>query len=150
MDADRHNGPRSPGHEEEENMDHTIVHFEIPADNPDRATKFYRELFGWEIEKWTSDGGPEYWIVSTVPRDGKGHPSRPGVNGGLMRRQHAAHPPVNYVGVESVDEYARKAKRLGAEEVMPKTPVKGMGWFAWLKDTEGNVFAIWQSDEKAA
>jgi predicted enzyme related to lactoylglutathione lyase len=49
-----------------------------------------------------------------------------------------------------VDEYVRKAKRLGAQEVMPKTPVKGMGWFAYLKDTEGNVFAIWEMDGKAA
>ena len=39
-------------------MDHTIVHFEIPADDPARATKFYRELFGWEIQKWASEGGP--------------------------------------------------------------------------------------------
>ena len=52
--------------------------------------------------------------------------------------------------VESVDEYAKKAKRLGAVEVMPKTPVKAMGWFAMLKDTEGNVFGIWQTDPKAA
>jgi len=89
-------------------------------------------------------------MVSTVPTDETGQPIRPGVNGGLMRRQHAGHPPVNYIGVESVDEYAKKAKRLGAEEVMPKTPVKGMGWFVWLKDTEGNIFAIWQTDEKAA
>ena len=131
-------------------MDHTIVHFEIPADNPERATKFYGELFGWQIQKWSSDGGPEYWMISTVPADGKGQATRPGVNGGLMRRQHAGHLPVNYIGVESVDEYAKKAKRLGAEEVMPKTPVTGMGWFVWLKDTEGNVFAIWQTDEKAA
>jgi predicted enzyme related to lactoylglutathione lyase len=130
-------------------MDHTVVHFEIPADDPERATKFYRELFGWNIQRMAVDGGFEYWTVSTVPTDGRGQPTRPGVNGGLMRRQHAHHPPVNYVAVESVDEYARKAQRLGAEEVMPKTPVKGMGWFAWLKDTEGNVFGIWQTDGAA-
>ena len=131
-------------------MDHTVVHFEIPADNPERATRFYRELFGWEIQKMDFPGGPEYWTVSTVPTDGKGQPVRPGVNGGLTRRQHPGHLPVNYVSVESLDEYARKAKRLGAEEVMAKTPVKGMGWFAWLKDTEGNVFGIWQTDDAAA
>jgi hypothetical protein len=131
-------------------MDHTIVHFEIPADDPERATKFYRELFGWEIQKWASAEAPEYWMVSTVPIDGTGRPTRPGVNGGLMRRQHPGHAPVNYISVESLDEYARKARRLGAEEVMPRTPVKGMGWFAWLKDTEGNVFGLWQTDEKAA
>ena len=131
-------------------MDHTVVHFEIPADNPERATRFYRDLFGWEIQKFAFDGGPEYWTVSTVPTDAKGQLVRPGVNGGLTRREHAGQPPVNYIGVESVDESARKAKGLGAEEVVPKTPVKGMGWFAWLKDTEGNVFGIWQTDDKAA
>jgi predicted enzyme related to lactoylglutathione lyase len=131
-------------------MDHTIVHFEIPADNPDRALKFYRELFGWQIKKFDAPGAPEYWLVSTVPTDGQGQTTRPGVNGGLMRRQHPGHQPVNYINVESVDEYVEKARRLGAEEVMPKTAVKEMGWFAWLRDTEGNVFAIWQTDGKAA
>ncbi|TAH35521.1 MAG: VOC family protein [Planctomycetota bacterium] len=131
-------------------MDHTVVHFEIPADNPERAVRFYQELFGWNIQKWASEGGPEYWLVSTVPMDQKGQPQRPGVNGGLMRRQNPGHVPVNYISVENVDEYAKKAKRLGAEEVVPKMPVQGMGWFVWLKDTEGNVFGIWQTDEKAA
>ena len=108
-------------------MDHTIVHFEIPADNPERATQFYRELFGWDIQKYESEGGPEYWLISTVPRDAKGHPARPGVNGGLMRRQHPEHPPVNYVGVESVDEYVRKAQRLGAKEVHAEDAGEGHG-----------------------
>ncbi len=67
----------------------------------------------------------------------------------MTRRQHPGQSPLNYVAVASVDEHIRKAKRLGAAEVMPKTPVKGMGWFAWLKDTEGNVFGIWQTDESA-
>ena len=131
-------------------MDHTVVHFEIPADDPDRATKFYRELFGWEIQKFAGVGAPEYWTVSTVPKDAKSMTARPGVNGGLMRRQHPNHPPVNYIAVESVDEYTKKAKRFGATEVMPKTAVKEMGWFVWLKDTEGNVFALWETDGKAA
>ena len=131
-------------------VDHTIVHFEIPADDPERAAKFYRELFGWEIQKWSLEGGPDYWMVATVPTDGKGQTLRPGVNGGLIGRRHPGHLPTNYIGVENLDEYARKARRLGAEEVTPKTPVKGMGWYAWLKDPEGNVFGIWQTDEKVA
>jgi len=131
-------------------MDHTIVHFEIPVDNPQRATEFYQKLFGWQIQQYASGGEPEYWMVSTVPTDAKGQPTAPGVNGGMMRRQHPNHLPVNYIGVESVDQYVDKAKRLGATEIMPKTPVKGMGWFAQLKDTEGNVFALWEMDDKAA
>jgi predicted enzyme related to lactoylglutathione lyase len=131
-------------------MDHTVVHFEIPVDDPERATRFYRELFGWDIQEWAPEGSPAYWMVSTVPTDGKGQPLRPGVNGGLIRRQHPGHPAVNYISVESVDEHAGKATRLGAEEVMPKTAVKGMGWFVWLRDPEGNVFGLWQTDDTAA
>lgn len=128
-------------------MSHTVVHFEIPADQPERAVEFYRELFGWEVEHM---GGPmDYWLVKTVPTDAVGRPTEPGVNGGLMRRMMPGQTPVNYISVESVDEFARKAERLGANVVVPKMPVPGMGWFAQLTDTEGNIFAIWQHDPAA-
>jgi predicted enzyme related to lactoylglutathione lyase len=134
-------------------MDHTIVHFEIPADQPERAAKFYRELFGWEISRYENSAddreGFEYWMVRTVPTDAEGQPTRPGVNGGLMRRMMPGQTPVNYIGVANVDEFVRKAERLGAKVLMSKQPVPGMGWFAQLTDPEGNVFAIWQTDAKA-
>jgi|SRR5688572_20560754 len=139
-------------------MDHTIVHFEIPADQPERAAKFYRELFGWEINRFegSSEGMEyrpekfEYWMVKTVPTDAEGRPTRPGVNGGLMNRMFPGQVPVNYISVADVDEFVRKAERLGAKVLMGKSPVPGMGWFAQLNDTEGNVFAIWQTDSNAA
>jgi hypothetical protein len=131
-------------------MDHTVVHFEIPAENPERATKFYRELFGWDIQKFSSEGGPEYWMVRTVPVDAEGRPTRAGVNGGLMRRMAPSQTPVNYIAVERVDDFVQKAERLGATVCMSRTPVPGMGWFAQLRDTEGNAFAVWEMDPAAA
>jgi uncharacterized protein len=134
-------------------MDHTIVHFEIPADQPERAAQFYGELFGWDIRKFEGSADQreefEYWMVRTVPTDEKGMPNRQGVNGGLMRRMYPGQTPVNYILVESVDDYARRAKDLGAKVMMEKTPVPGMGWFAQLTDPEGNVFAIWETDSNA-
>ena len=134
-------------------MDHTIVHFEIPADQPERAAKFYRELFGWDVSRWEGSegsGGPaEYWMVRTVPTNADGQPSRPGVNGGLMRRMFPGQAPVNYINVANVDEFVGKAERLGAKVLMGKHPVPGMGWVAQFADTEGNVFAIWENDAKA-
>ena len=138
-------------------MDHTIVHFEIPADQPERAAKFYRELFGWDISRFEGstegmeyrDEGFEYWMVKTVPTDDQGQPTRPGVNGGLMRRMFPGQAPVNYINVSNVDEFVRKAERLGAKVMLPKRPVPGMGWFAQLTDTEGNAFAIWENDANA-
>jgi uncharacterized protein len=132
-------------------MDHTVVHFEIPADQPERAVKFYRELFGWDIQHFgpAGAGGIDYWYVKTVPTDDEGRPTRPGVNGGLMARMMPGQVPVNYISVPNVDEFAGKAERLGAKVVVPKMPVPGMGWFAQLTDTEGNIFAIWEMDPAA-
>jgi predicted enzyme related to lactoylglutathione lyase len=89
-------------------------------------------------------------MVRAVPTDADGQPIRPGVNGGLMRRMFPGQAPVNYIGVPSVDEFVRRAERLGAKVVASKRPVPGMGWFAQLTDTEGNIFAIWQTDAAAA
>jgi len=137
-------------------MDHTVVHFGIPADEPDRAAQFYYELFGWVIEKHQSSGEPgvsnsrDYWLISTVPTDGQGRPIRPGVNGGLMRRLQPGQPPVNYISVESVADYAIRAEGLGGQVVVPKSAVPGMGWYAFINDTEGNLIGLWESDPNAA
>ncbi len=128
-------------------MDHTVVHFEIPADQPERAAQFYRELFGWNINRW--EGGIEYWLVNTVPTDAAGMPLRQGINGGLMRRINPGQVPVNYIAVDDLDEFVGKAERLGAKVLMGRSPVPGMGWFAQLADTEGNAFGIWQNDPAA-
>jgi predicted enzyme related to lactoylglutathione lyase len=131
-------------------MDNTIVHFEIPADQPARAAKFYHELFGWNINRWENPGGMEYWMVETVPTDAQGQAIRQGVNGGLLRRMFPGQTPINYIAVADLDEYVGKAERLGAKVLMGRQPVPGMGWFAQLSDTEGNAFAIWQADPAAA
>ncbi len=129
-------------------MDHTMCHFEIPVDDLDRAEAFYRELFGWEIQAY---GGPESPIrmVTTIPTEGGGPPTRPGLNGMLIKKQHPLHPFANYVSVESVDEYLDKAVALGGQVAMPKTPVAGMGYFGYFKDTEGTILGLWENDPSA-
>jgi predicted enzyme related to lactoylglutathione lyase len=137
-------------------MDHTVVHFEIPADEPERAAQFYRELFGWTIDKWEPPlaqpdamRGVDYWLISTVPTDGQGRPTRPGVNGGMMKRTSPGQPPANYISVESVNDYGHRAEGLGGQVVVPKTAVPGMGWFCYIKDTEGNLIGLWETDPNA-
>ena len=53
----------------------TIVHFEIPSDNIERSKKFYHELFGWKIDKWSgSDSTMEYWMITTTDdKDNEGY-----------------------------------------------------------------------------
>jgi len=104
-----------------ERIYHTIVHFEIPAENVEKMRKFYSELFGWKIER--AEGPVEYYLVETAP-EGKG------VGGGMTKKEEPSERPVNYILVESVDEYSRKVEELGGKIIVPKQTVPGMGHFA--------------------
>jgi len=130
-------------------MNHGIVHFEIPADDPDKLSKFYTDLFGWQIQKMDM-GGTDYYVTMTVESDEQGMPKQPGaINGGMYKRQEPGQIPVNYVNVEDVDQYVGKAKGLGASVMIEKMPVPGMGWIAQLTDPQGNQFGVWQTDMAA-
>ena len=115
-----------------------VVHFEIPADDPGRAVKFYTKVFGWKINKW--EGGMDYWLVTTGDR------STPGIDGAIMQRSEMARTVVNSIDVLSVDDFIRKVTKNGGKVVTPKTPIPGIGYFAYCKDTEGNMFGILQPD----
>ena len=132
-------------------MNHGVVHFEMPADDPDKLADFYRQLFGWEITKMEA-GGMEYWSIATSPTDPtSGMPNEPGmINGGLARRQMQGETPMNYVNVESVDEYVRKAKSLDATVALDKVAIAGMGFYARLIDPQGNPIGVWQTDSGAS
>jgi predicted enzyme related to lactoylglutathione lyase len=129
---------------------HGVVHFEIPASDPDKLSKFYTDLFGWQIMKMDM-GEAAYWVTQTVPVGENQMPTEPGaINGGIYKRDSSEQHPVNYVNVESVDQYVDKAKDLGAKVTIEKMPVPGMGWFAQLTDPDGNAFGVWQNDASAA
>ena len=125
-------------------MDHTIVHFEIPAKDVEKLKKFYADLFGWRIEKAQGDMNMDYWLLGTVPVDKQMRPLRPGVNGGMYKKQSRDSVPVNYYSVESADEFIAKIKKLGGKIMTPKQEVPNVGWIAVATDPEGNQFAILQ------
>lgn len=122
-------------------MDHTINHFEIPANDVEKMRKFYSEIFGWKIEKVPD---MEYYSITTVPMDEKGNLLRPGVNGGLYKRDRPEQQPINYVNVESAEEYSKKIADSGGKILIAKTEIPGMGWFAIAQDPEGNVFGLFE------
>jgi predicted enzyme related to lactoylglutathione lyase len=119
-----------------------VVHFEIPADDPQRAIHFYEEAFGWKFEKW--EGPMEYWLISTGPQD------EPGIDGGLAPRQDPETRVENTIDVASVEEAVAKVEAIGGKVIRPKSAVPGVGWLAYCEDTEGNRFGIMQEDPKAA
>ena len=124
------------------------IHFEIHAAEPGRAIAFYTALFGWQFSKW--DGPMPYWLITTGPD------SERGINGGLVLRKGDAPAAmaavtafVCTVDTADLDASLVKVAALGGIVVVPKMPIPGVGWLAYAKDTEGNLFGMLQPDATA-
>jgi predicted enzyme related to lactoylglutathione lyase len=118
-----------------------IVWFEVPADDLSRAKRFYKGLFGWKINAFPKM--KDYLHIDTGGADAS-------PDGGLMKRMCPEHQGItSYVSVESVEKFAARVEKLGGKICKPKTAVPEMGYFAICQDTENNVFAIWERNDKA-
>ncbi len=126
-------------------MDHTIIHFEIPANNTLKLKTFYENVLGWKIIK-SSMPGIEYWLIQTVPTDEKGMLQRPGVNGGLYPRMPDMPnaTQINYISIENIDEYTTKVEKEGGKILLVKQEIPNVGWFVVAADPEGNPFGLLQ------
>lgn len=118
-----------------------VVHFEIHVDDPDRAGKFYREVFDWRFQKW--EGPVEYWLITT------GDSTEPGIDGGMMRRRDPQGNVYNTIAVNNIDASISSIEKHGGTIVVAKMPIPGVGWLAYFKDTEGNIGGVMQADSNA-
>ncbi|HSA96961.1 MAG TPA: VOC family protein [Acidobacteriota bacterium] len=116
------------------------VQYELMAKDPARATKFYRDVFGWRVEKWA---GPwNSWMITTGPGTGEK------AGGGLSSRLSLGRPPVNTVEVASLEEAEVRIKAAGGQ-VLETFPIAGVGLYALWVDTEGNRFGLYQANPEA-
>lgn len=128
-----------------------VVHFEIQADDAERAMAFYAAALGWSFEDYGQFTGTPYWGVITGPDD------MPGINGGLLTRP-VPTPGIGYgtnayVCTVEVDDYDATERRIldaGGQVALPKMALTGMAWQGYYLDTEGNTFGIHQPDPEAA
>lgn len=122
-----------------------VVHFEIYADNPERAVNFYKNVFNWKIEKYS--GPIEYWMVMT----GEGA----GIDGGLMKRSEGENMKgsknayVCTIDVSNIEDTIKKIKANKGRIESSKHVIPGVGWLAYFCDTEENLVGIMQSDKNA-
>jgi predicted enzyme related to lactoylglutathione lyase len=112
-----------------------IVHFEIPVDDNQRASDFYRSSFGWEISGF---GDQPYWLVRAGADD------EPGANGALIARGEVHQTPVLVIGVENLDAALERVSAGGGQVVQPRIEIPGVGWSAYVRDTEGNTVGVFQ------
>lgn len=119
-----------------------VIHFELPADDVSRARKFYGDVFGWNANEVPQ---MQYTLVQTAPSDEQGQPKELGsINGGMMKRTEPFGGPIITVGVDDIDEAARRIEANGGKVVLSKQQVGDMGFSAYFKDTEGNTIGLWQ------
>jgi predicted enzyme related to lactoylglutathione lyase len=129
-----------------------VVHFEIQADDVERAKAFYAEVFGWTYQDFSQvTGGSPYWGVTTGGAD------EPGIDGGLLPRpvsapglEQGTNAYVCTVGVGDFDATAARIVAAGGRVALPKYALPGMAWQGYFVDTEGNTFGVHQPDPAAA
>ncbi len=126
-----------------------VVHFEIPADNEDRAQAFYEKVFGWTVHKSPIPNW-DYRLANTVETDEQGMPLSAGaINGAISKRKEGEEAPVIVIKVQNLDDTLAKIREEdGCEIVMDPQPVGEIGTYAKFRDTEGNVLGVWQDLKK--
>jgi|SRR3990172_5687471 len=118
-----------------------FTHFELATGDLEKTAAFYREVFGWQIQKW--DGPVDYWLVTT------GDASTPGINGGLMPTSGEFSGTVNTIEVADIDDTIAKVLAHGGEIVLPKDAIPGVGYQAYFKDNSGIIVGVHQADPNA-
>lgn len=118
-------------------MTNPIVHFEIPADDVERAKAFYEKTFGWEIQHM-----PEYnyfWV--------KAKNNGVGIDGGMLKRKNPGQVFTNYITVVSIDETLKMIVANGGKICMERTTIGG-GAIGLFQDPEGNMVGLHEEEKK--
>jgi uncharacterized protein len=119
-----------------------FTHFELTTDDYEKTAAFYREVFGWQIQKW--EGPVEYWLVTT------GDESTSGINGGLMKADGEFRGTINTIEVEDIDAAIAKVQACGGQIIYEKHAIPGVGYQAYFKDTAGVIVGLHQGDPNAS
>jgi len=122
-----------------------VIFFEIPADDPKRASDFYRTTFGWKMNEIPQ---MHYTQIGTVDADRmgvRGIPKEPGaINGGMVKRSDPVNNPIIYIRVDDIEQATANIEKNGGQIVKSKSPVGNFGYAAYFRDTEGNIVGLWQ------
>lgn len=123
-----------------------VVHFEIPASDLEKGRKFYQTIFGWKFI--AIPGFKDFYMIQTVKTDKEGMPQEVGgINGDMSKRKRKGEPTTIVVNVPSIDNYFKKITKTGGKIIAKKQKIGKMGFYARVKDPEGNLLGLWEDTE---
>ena len=117
-----------------------MTHFEISPATPIKSMVFYNQVFGWTFKPSANN---RKWIAITGSKEHQvlGNP--------FQKKATTAQSLTNAIEVKDVDAVLSMIQQEGGEVIVPKMAIPGIGWLAYFKDLEQNVFGVMQSDKKA-
>lgn len=114
-----------------------VIHFEIPARDPERQKHFYSTVFNWKFSQWKDVG---FWVALT------GQPPEFGIDGGIIDVKELDIPLNSIIEVEDIDDVLQKIKAKGGKVAVPKFFEQGVGYLAYFRDLDNNIFGLRQVD----
>jgi predicted enzyme related to lactoylglutathione lyase len=122
-----------------------VVHFEMPAEDNARASKFYETAFGWQMQQMGEEMGG-YLLATTTPVDERTQRAKePGaINGGFFKKGEYGSVPHLVIAVDNLAELMETVKKAGGEVQGEPMDIPGVGKFVMIKDTEGNRVGMLQ------
>jgi hypothetical protein len=122
-------------------MANPFVHIELNTGDVGRARSFYKNLFKWSLSLMP---GMPYTVIDVGTKNG--------VGGGMQTKPMPNSPTgwLAYVQVDDVKTTVAKAKKLGAQIMVPYQTIPGMGAMGIFVDPTGGVLGVWQPDMKPA
>ena len=124
-----------------------VQHFEIPADNIDRAQEFYKNIFEWKSVDWPMNDETYHVFDSGIAKNEKNMTIEPGAIDGAVVKRGEEKGVVIFISVKSIDDIVKKAEAQGGRMIGSKLIVKGMGDYARIIDSEGNIIGLWEEEK---
>ncbi len=113
-----------------------VLNFHMPADDPERAATFYREVFGWEL---TSIGTADVPYLHART----GTSAEPGIEAAIVKRDGTLQSPVPTIAVDDIDGAMARVV-VGGGQMASVREIEGIGRFGYALDSEGNTIALLQ------
>jgi uncharacterized protein len=111
-----------------------ITHVEFPADDMERAKRFYAAVADWEFK--AMEGFPDYELFTTDEQSGGAIGARGASTGNSIRI---------FITVPDLERARDAATANGGTLVEDITDVPGQGRYVVVRDPEGSEIALWQT-----